>query len=253
MPKFTLILLIMKKIIIAVICTLGLIIATIILGDAVKNRNSNEDTISVTGTGSKTFTSDLITWSASFSKNAPELQDAYKSLERDRKEIKSYLEDQGVDSEEIIFSAVDINKEYEEERDASGYYRQGALTGYDLTQTVSIESKDVKKIENISRTVTEIIDRDIELASSSPMYFYTQLSEIKHQLITEATEDARQRAEKISTNSQSKLGKLKKASMGVFQITAPNSGEDYSWGGTFNTESKEKEANITVRLEYKVK
>ena len=31
-----------------------------------------------------------------------------------------------------------------------------------------------------------------------------------------------------------------KASMGVIQITAPNSGEDYSWGGAFNTSSKEK-------------
>jgi hypothetical protein len=28
--------------------------------------------------------------------------------------------------------------------------------------------------------------------------------------------------------------------MGVIQITAPNSNEDYSYGGTYNTTSKEK-------------
>ena len=38
--------------------------------------------------------------------------------------------------------------------------------------------------------------------------------------------------------------------MGVIQIT-PNSNEDFSYGGTYNTESKEKEA-ITIKLEYEV-
>jgi alanine racemase len=48
------------------------------------------------------------------------------------------------------------------------------------------------------------------------------------------------------------LGNLKKATMGVIQITAPNSNEDFSYGGTYNTESKEKEASITIKLEYEV-
>jgi len=45
---------------------------------------------------------------------------------------------------------------------------------------------------------------------------------------------------------------LKKATMGVIQITAPNSNEDYSYGGTYNTTSKDKEASITIKLEYEV-
>ena len=40
--------------------------------------------------------------------------------------------------------------------------------------------------------------------------------------------------------------------MGVTQITEPNSTEEFSYGGTFNTSSKEKEASITIKLEYEV-
>ncbi|MEL6974922.1 MAG: SIMPL domain-containing protein, partial [Bacteroidota bacterium] len=40
---------------------------------------------------------------------------------------------------------------------------------------------------------------------------------------------------------------------GVFQITGQNSGEDYSWGGAYNTASKNKTASITMRLEYNIK
>jgi hypothetical protein len=38
--------------------------------------------------------------------------------------------------------------------------------------------------------------------------------------------------------------------MGVFQIVAQNSSEEYSWGGSFNTTSKRKTATITVKLDY---
>jgi hypothetical protein len=57
----------------------------------------------------------------------------------------------------------------------------------------------------------------------------------------------------IAKNAHAKLGDLRKASMGVFQIIAQNSSEDYSWGGSFNTYSKHKTATITTRLEYNIK
>jgi len=44
---------------------------------------------------------------------------------------------------------------------------------------------------------------------------------------------------------------MKSADMGVFQITAENSSEDFEWGGSFNTSSR-KTANITMRLKYEI-
>jgi hypothetical protein len=40
--------------------------------------------------------------------------------------------------------------------------------------------------------------------------------------------------------------------MGGFQITAENSSEDYSWGGSFNISSKKKKASITIKLRYDI-
>ena len=53
--------------------------------------------------------------------------------------------------------------------------------------------------------------------------------------------------------SGAKIDKLQNAQMGIFQITGQNSNEEYSWGGTFNTSSKEKKASITIKLTYKIK
>ncbi len=72
-------------------------------------------------------------------------------------------------------------------------------------------------------------------------------------MIAQATENARLRAEQIAKNSGSRLGKLKKAYLGVFQITGQYSDEDYTWGGVFNTSSKEKTATVTLTADFGIK
>lgn len=238
--------------IVAGIAALGLVISSFVLGDAVKNRNKADQTISVTGLGTKQFTSDLIAWSGSFSRNDYELKSAYDALTLDRREIQKYLESKGIPRNQIVFSSVDISKQYNYSTDTNGNSIR-TFGGYELTQSVSIEGKDVAKIENVSRNITEIINLGIEFTSSSPRYFYTKLADVKQEMIADATKDAKERAEKIAHNAGASLGELKKATMGVIQITAPNSDEEFSYGGTFNTSSKEKEASITIKLEYKVK
>jgi hypothetical protein len=108
----------------------------------------------------------------------------------------------------------------------------------------------VDKVENISRQVSELINSGIEFYSNSPEYYYTKLAELKIEMIAAATKDANIRAKKIAENAGSKVGRLKNADMGVFQIVAQNSSEEYSWGGSFNTASKRKTATITVKLQY---
>lgn len=240
-----------KNIIAIAIAALGFIIGLAFLGSAIKNRNQAENTISVTGLGSNKFTSDLIAWSGNFSRNNFELKMAYDELANDKKVIENYLTSKGIAKNQMVFSAVDIQKQINYGTDANGKSTQ-SFGGYQLSQSVSIESKEVAKVENLSRNITEIINLGIEFTSSSPNYFYTKLATVKQQMIADATKDAKARAEKIAENAGANLGKLKKATMGVTQITAPNSTEEYSYGGTFNTSSKDKEASITIKLEYEV-
>lgn len=227
------------------------IIATALIGsDAFKSRNTNKNSISVTGLGSESFVSDLIVWSGSFAKRNYSLKQAYYELEKDKQVIQDYMIDEGLKSSNLIFSAVDINKEFKNIYDEKGNYKGQEFVGYRLTQEVEIESKQVEKVEGISRNISELINRGIEFDSKSPRYYYTGLAELKLKMISAATKDANNRAKNIAKNAESKVGKLKSAKMGVFQIVGQNSSESYSWGGSFNTSSKRKTASITMKLEY---
>jgi len=242
----------MKSYITAGIFGIAFIIATFLLAHAFKNRHSNEDTISVTGLGSADFVSDLIVWNSSFSKKSNNLKSAYASLESDRNALRTYLLSKGIDEGDIVFSSVNISRDFENTYDQNYNVRSQVFTGYTLTQNVQVESKDVERVENVSREVTELINSGVELYSNPPEYYYTRLAELKLKMIAEATKDAKMRADQIAENANARLGDLKQADMGVFQIIAQNSSEEYSWGGSFNTSSKKKTATITMKLVYKI-
>ena len=243
----------MKKNLSAIVFAIAIVIASVILGHAVINRNKKAGTISVTGLGKTDFTSDLIVWEAKFSQVNSDLKQAYADLKKDKETISEYFKSKGLSDSVIVFNAVETNKNFKQNYTSDGKYLGQEFTGYTLSQTVQINSKDVEKVEKISREVTELLNKGIQLYSMAPRYYYTKLEDLKIEMVSRATENARLRAKSISENSGASLGELSTAQMGIFQITGQNSNEDYSWGGAYNTSSKEKTASITMKLTYFVK
>ncbi len=241
-----------KSLISTIIIAVAIIVTGYLLGTNYKNRSQKPHTVEVTGLSEKNFTSDLIVWNGSFSKFNKDMKLASNELKKDVEKVRAFLKEQNVPENEILFSAVQINREYETTYDNDGNSKS-TFTGYQLTQNVKIESKNIKLIEKVSRDVSGLIDEGVEFYSETPMFYYTKLSDLKLQLIEEATKDGRARADKIAENSGGSIKRLMQGDMGVFQITARNSNEDYSWGGAFNTSSLEKTASITVHLVFEVR
>ena len=238
-----------NNLLISVILGSAFVFGSWFMSNMLQKKDLTRDVIEVTGLAEENFESDLIVWKGSFSKDAMELKDAYRLLKEDEKIVRSYLSEKGIANDQMVFSSISIDKQFEYINLSDGSSRR-IFKGYNLVQSVRIESRDVPKVEQISREITELIDSGIQLYSSSPEYYYTKLADLKIKMIANATKDARLRAENIAQNAKATLGKLKQADMGVFQITAQNSSEEYSWGGTLNTSSKLKTASITMKLEF---
>jgi len=236
----------------SIVFGVAIVVSSMFLGNAYVNRTKNEGQIQVTGLGKTDFVSDLIVWEGQFFVKNKQLKGSYLTLKKNKEIIRDYLKGKGVLENEIVFKAVDVNEETKRNYSIDGNYIGDEFIGYQLTQSLKIESTEVEKIEQVSREITELLNKGVRFYSETPRYYYTKLTDLKIEMISKATEDARLRAEKISKFSGSKLGKLKSAKMGVFQITGQNSKEDYSWGGTFNTSSKAKTASITMKLVYNI-
>lgn len=75
----------MKNHISAIVFAVAIIVAAALLGNAYIERSERKGTVSVTGLGTTDFTSDLIVWEGSFSKENQNLQEAYEGLALTRK------------------------------------------------------------------------------------------------------------------------------------------------------------------------
>lgn len=242
----------MKTSLAIIIAAIALIVSFVIIGNAYKYKFKTTENLTVTGSAEKDFVSDQIVWTGDYTRKNLDLKAAYAMLKEDESRIKTYLREKGVGAAEMVFSSISIDKEFNTRYDENGRTTGSDFTGYNLKQHVTVDSKNTDRVEKISREITELIETGIELNSSAPSYYYTKLSELKIDLLAKASADAKTRAQTIAKNAGSSLGNIRKAAMGVFQITGQNSNEDFSYGGVFNTSSKNKTATITLKVDFAV-
>lgn len=242
-----------RAVLIALIAAVSAVVCvSIFTGGLVDYKKSGSGSgITATGSASCDFESDLIVWRGSFSVHGTTPKDAYGIIKRDADLVKTYLEENGVAEDEMVFSSVNIAQTYTSRYDDEGRYLGDEADGYDLTQSMTVSSKDIDKVESISRDISTLIQAGVELESEQPEYYYTKLDEMKLDLIEKATANAKKRIDIMAAGTGGTPGKLLSANLGVFQITARNSSsESYSYDGVLDTSAREKTAVITVRLNY---
>lgn len=80
-------------------------------------------------------------------------------------------------------------------------------------------------------------------------YLYTRLAALRVEMLAEATQDARRRAEVMAHSVGSAIGPIRAARMGVFQIT-PRHSTEVSGEGIYDTTSVEKNITAVVSVTF---
>ncbi len=225
------------------------IVSTVILSQGLlKIKKFSSEVIAVTGSAEKKIVSDYIVWKGEFSRRAPELKSAYAMLQEDLKKVKDYLSSKGAKDDELVISQVSTKVLYKKNEKGND---TNEIEAYLLSQGVEVKSYDVQKVDNISRQSTELIIQDIQFISQAPEYFYTKLAELKVEMLAKATEDAKQRATSMANSTGNKIGFMRSAKMGVFQIM-PVTSTDVSWYGENDTSSFEKKVMAVVTASFAI-
>lgn len=243
------------SIIYATIFGVCIVIAAFCVGWGLANfRSGVEHSISATGSANLDFESDLVVWRGNFTAHAETSEGAYKKLQADANAIKQYLLDNGLKEEEFVFSSVNISHVSKEIYDENGNYRGYEYDGYDLNQSITVSSTNISAVEKVSTDISSLLSSGIQLTSWSPEYYCTTMDDLKLELIEKATENAKLRVDLMASKSGARVGKLLNSNLGVFQITARNTGaSDYTYDGCLDTSSRWKTATITVKLTYDLK
>ena len=204
----------------------GLIFIGICMVIAVNRYKSFDRSVSVKGLCEKEVMADKVIWPLVYKIVGNNMETIYKEATAKNTIVVEYLKSKGIPENEISVSAPNVV-----DLQADRYASQEKSYRYNVTCVITVASRQVEKVLELTSKQGELISQGVTLVSGdyqyNTIYEFTGLNEIKPQMIEEATANARQVAQKFAEDSKSRLGKIKKASQGQFTVTNRDSNNPY--------------------------
>ncbi len=231
------------------IFSLAFIIFGFILSSAWRNHTASNETINVTGSAKKDIISDYAILRGSLNSFSNSASDAFHKLEAQKPALLGYLNSFGFTKDKVKFLTVSNNPVYEI---GSNGVTTNTVIGYSYSQRLEIPSNDVQIIKRVSLEIASLVDKGVSFTIEQPEYYYTKLAQIKIDIQAEAAKDALVRAQKIAESTNSKIGSMRNAKMGILQITPKNSNMVTDMGIN-DVSSIEKEITAVVNASFEIK
>ncbi len=202
---------------------LGLLGLGWLLGQGALRFKEYERTVTVKGLSEREVPADIVLWPIQISAAANDLGEIYAKLEADVSEIEAFLTASGIPKDEISVSAPALVDKLAQQYGGSGE----VSLRYFAQQTVSVYSPQVDTVRAAIPGLARLGKSGIVFAreeyGNQTQYLYTGLNDVKPSMVEEATRNARSVAEKFAKDSESRLGKIKRANQGQFSIDSRDS------------------------------
>lgn len=188
------------------------------LGSAAIRFKEYERTVTVKGLSEREVDADIVIWPIQFTAAGNDLAGLYDAIETSTDRIRSFLEANGFEAGEITVAAPTIT-----DKSAQQYGDNRPEFRYTAAQTVTVYSGKIATARALMTRLSELGKQGIVFSGANYQaqteYLFTGLNAVKPAMIEEATRQAREVAEKFAADSNSTLGKIRRASQGQFSIT----------------------------------
>lgn len=239
-------------IIFGIILALGLIAAAFVLGTQFKNLKQS-GTITVKGLAEAPYKANLAQIQMGVSAWGQDYAGALANGKNDFKALQQFVASKGFSVSSQNVTPISVEPYNEDYVDEQGQTRT-RQNGYKATQTLSISSQELNKITNMLAQVQNYRISHESVTFEKPQYLLGDLEKIKHDLIAKATDDANKRAEEFAKTGHAKVGVMRSASQGSFNILDAHNpdSDDSDYGGTYDKDGVDKLVRLVVTIDYAI-
>lgn len=201
----------------SIILAIGIALLGVFIKVGLDNFAGKDRLVTVKGLSEMEVPADKVTWPLMYKKVGNNLNTLYNEINGTNAQIKDFLQKKGITDSEISVGAPEII-----DMEAERYNSNPILYRYNVTTVITVTSSKVELVRSLIQEQSELLKQGIAITGGdyryNVQYDYTSLNNIKPQMIEEATKNARAAAEKFAKDSDSKLGKIKRAYQGQFSI-----------------------------------
>lgn len=165
--------------------------------------------IEVKGLSERIVKADTAIWTMSFEVKSNDVDSLYSGIDKNLGTIKTFLKEKGFEDSEINIAP--INNIYQDT------YREAAFR-YNATNQISVYTKKVDLVKKVSNDSLFLIKKDVVLSQNTVSFEFSELNNIKPEMLKEAIKNAKDTAAQFAENAGSSVGSVTRGNQGVFEI-----------------------------------
>lgn len=174
--------------------------------------------VTVKGLAEREVVADTAIWPLRFTATDDDLAKALSKIASDERRVRGFLTEGGLAADEISVQQFAVIDQLAQQ------YQSGPIRSrYIVSQTLLVRSGAVDTVEALAQEVGQLVGAGVILTTeggyqSGPSYLFTRLNEIKPAMLAEALVNAREGAAEFARDAGAKVGGIRRARQGVFQI-----------------------------------
>ena len=194
----------------------AIVLAALVLGVSmvftVRTLKSFDDTVKVRGLCEREVPADRVVLRVHYSLQDNDLAALRSSMDAADHTVIALLKKAGFTDEEIKYTSASFNDRYD------SYYSSNIRFRYSANQSINVFTSKMEEVSKIQNNLdAELLKHDI-ISNTYASYEYNGLNDIKPSMIAESLENARTAADEFAKNSHSKIGTMRTASQGYFEV-----------------------------------
>jgi hypothetical protein len=194
----------------------GLAASGYFISQTLYNSEVAANTAEVKGLAERQVKADMADWELYFTVSTIEkgaLPKLYKDAQFLQNELTKLLQIKGFNDHEIELGVIDYQKQEFRNKDQKLIEQKHSLIG-----SITVSTNQVDLVAKVRADVNELIAKGIEIDNRAPIFRFTQLNNIKPEMLKEATSNARTAANEFAQIAGVKVGSIKSARQGNFSI-----------------------------------
>jgi len=204
-----------KRFVSALLIAVGIAVSGLFIYLGIHEMASRDRIVAVKGLSERTVKADHVVWPLTFSVSGNDLVALYAQLNQLERQVQQFFLGKGFAKKDMSLGNVSVNDNWE------NYYEHRPEYRYTISSSLIISTDDVDRVVSNQGCQAELLKQGLIINSSqwSTKYQYNGLSELKPEMIEEATKNARVVAQKFADDAQCSLGSISYANQGQFSIS----------------------------------
>jgi len=226
----------------ALIVASGLAVMGFFIGDGLRNIRSTDRYVNVRGLSERDVTADTAKLLIHIEHAGSAPTAIFPLIAETQKLVLAFLTQEGIKEAEI-----ETGQWTTVRTTAQDLKDDPSLPHYAVSSVISVTTHDIEATQSAYRKINDLrIKTKGGVTGSDVSYSFTGVGQLRAEMIAAATKDARNAAVQFAADSGSKVGSIRNASQGIFQITAP--GQDSE-----DAQSVRKNVRVVTTVDYQLK